>query len=103
MSAEVLVTLAVVLSGIVGVALRRLWRGRPSIVAVLDEDTAGILGVIPAADGTWAGVCSCSFTTRGWPSEDQAAHRLAQHELEHRTGQPMDDVVNGGSLVGRLG
>lgn len=98
---EALIATLVTAAGVVAAVLLR--RHARVTVEVNEDGEAFILGVFQEAAGTWAGACSCSFLTKGWASEDQAAHRLAQHEVEHQTGQPMDAVVNVGSIVGRLG
>lgn len=42
--------------------------------------------------GTFGGWCSCGYKTTGWPSEDVAAQRLAQHVNEHDAGEPMEPL-----------
>jgi hypothetical protein len=47
------------------------------------------LGVVED-DGSFRGLCTCGFTTSGWPSHDVAEKRIRQHGQEHQTGVPMD-------------
>lgn len=53
---------------------------------VLSEDGKLVIG----PSGTSGGWCSCGYKTIGWPNDDVAAERLAQHVNEHDSGEPME-------------
>lgn len=36
----------------------------------------------------------CGFASTGWPSAAAAAARGAQHESEHKTGEPMPELAD---------
>lgn len=60
-------------------------------IAPGSDDVTGPGGtLINGPSGTFGGWCSCTYKTTGWPSEDVAAQRLAQHVNEHDTGESME-------------
>lgn len=63
-------------------------------IAPGSDDVVGADGktlVIGPSD-TFGGWCSCGYKTTGWPSEEVAAERLAQHVTEHDTGTLMEPI-----------
>jgi hypothetical protein len=51
-----------------------------------------IIGTFEEPDKTFAGMCSCGYSTRYWPSEKIAAERITQHKVEHETGELMEPL-----------
>lgn len=64
------------------------------MIAPGDDNTVGADGktLVIGPSGTQGGWCSCGYKTIGWPNEQVAAERLAQHVNEHDTGELMEPI-----------
>lgn len=50
---------------------------------------------VDRAGGAWDYECpACEFVSTGWATKKLAAERGEQHEAEHETGEPMQEMVD---------
>ena len=49
------------------------------------------VAVLPHEDA-FNGMCSCGYTSKGWPTHDIAAERILQHKGEHEGGRGEDGL-----------
>jgi len=40
----------------------------------------------PLSEDSFAGLCECGYSTRGWPNPEIAGERIFQHQDEHKSG-----------------
>ena len=72
--------------GIDGIEQRTAVRGRP-----LDDATVYDAG------------CTCGFQTLSWPRKKDAQARIAEHQAEHVSGEPMRELVEVSEEAGLTG
>lgn len=63
-------------------------------IAPGNDEVVGADGktLVIGPSGTFGGWCSCGYKTTGWPNQEVAAERLAQHANEHATGELMEPI-----------